>query len=274
MDVPGDTLLRAFGMLAKVLEGEGAGGGIVFLVGEGCGLYGCFVLHAEPPVEDGEVVVRGEIVGVDGLDALIFCSRLLILVLLIEGEAEFTVGIARLRKLRCNLLKICDGIVDVSLIALDESEVIERAGIVFCQLEGLLQVGKSVVVFFPLDQGDGDVGGSVGVVGAEFCDVLEGVHAGGVLLRIEEGDAVVIPTHPLWIFVWNGLGGWVQSRGKGAGSAGHFNDGFLIVGALGHLHDEIDEVLIEAPVEDGGGDADGATGARHGEGIAHELRAA
>ena len=43
------------------------------------------------------------------------------------------------------------------------------------------------------------VGEGVGVVGTKFGDVLEGVDAGGVLLGVEHGDAVVVPAHPFLV---------------------------------------------------------------------------
>ena len=74
-------------VLAEEFEGVGAGGGIVFLVGEGCGLAGGLVFHAETAVDDGEDVVRSEVVGVDGLEVLVLDAGLIVFALLVEGEA-------------------------------------------------------------------------------------------------------------------------------------------------------------------------------------------
>ena len=94
VDVPGDGLLGDLTVAAEVGEGVGAGGGIVLLVGEVGGLFGGFVFEAEAAIEDGEVVVGGEVVGVDGLDLLVLGAGVRVLVLLVEGEAELAVGVA------------------------------------------------------------------------------------------------------------------------------------------------------------------------------------
>ncbi len=55
--------------------------------------------HAQPAVDDGENVVRGEIVGVDALESFVLDASLVIFVLLVEGEAKLAMSIARTRNL-------------------------------------------------------------------------------------------------------------------------------------------------------------------------------
>ncbi len=97
--MPGNALLGDLMMLAKVFEGVGAGGGVVLLVGEVGGFDGCLVLHAEAAIDDGEVVVRGEVVGIDGLHVLVFGAGEVVFVLLVERESKLAMGVAGLREL-------------------------------------------------------------------------------------------------------------------------------------------------------------------------------
>ena len=69
--MPDDAFGGHFRVLAQEFEGVGRGGGVVFLVGELGGLDGGLFLFAEAAVEDGELVVRGEVVGIDGLQLLV-----------------------------------------------------------------------------------------------------------------------------------------------------------------------------------------------------------
>ena len=106
-------------MLVEVVEGEDVGAGIVFLVGEDGSLLGGFVFEAEAAVHDGEDVVGGEVVGIDGLDDLVFGSCLRVLVLLIEREAQLAVGVAGAWEGLCNEAEIGDGAVEIALVAIE-----------------------------------------------------------------------------------------------------------------------------------------------------------
>ena len=53
-----------------------------------------FRLHAEAAVDDGQDVVGGKVVGVDGLDGLVLGPGVVVLVLLVVAEAELAVGVA------------------------------------------------------------------------------------------------------------------------------------------------------------------------------------
>ena len=94
VDVPGDGFGGDLVVLAEELEGVGAGGGIVFLIGEGDGFTGGLFLHAEAAIDDGENVMRGEIIGVNGLEGLVLDAGFIVFALLVEREAEFAVCVA------------------------------------------------------------------------------------------------------------------------------------------------------------------------------------
>ena len=69
--MPDDRFGCDFRVLAEEDQRILRGGGVVFLVGEFGGLDGGFGLVAEAAVEDGELIMRGEVVGIDGLEALV-----------------------------------------------------------------------------------------------------------------------------------------------------------------------------------------------------------
>ena len=59
-------------------------------------------------VEDGEIVVRGQIVRIDSLQRLELFHGFVVAMLLVIGDAQFAARIARLRILRDHLLQIGD----------------------------------------------------------------------------------------------------------------------------------------------------------------------
>ena len=87
MHVPGNAFVGDFVVAAQIFERVGARGGVVLLVGEGSGFDGRLILHPGAPIEDGEIVVGGEIVGVDALDVLVLDAGKRIFMLLIVGKA-------------------------------------------------------------------------------------------------------------------------------------------------------------------------------------------
>jgi len=214
--VPGDGFAGDFGVAAEVLEGVDGGGWVVFLVGEAGGFPGGFVFDAESAVEDGEVVVGGEVVGVNALQALVDFAGLGVVVLLVVAEAEFAEGVAGARVGDEDGFQVVDGFLDLAAVALDQGAVVEGAGVVGEEGEGFGEVGAGFVVLFPEDFDDGHVGEGVGVVGTEGGDALEGVDTGRVLLAVEEADAVVVPAHPFGIFVGGGRDGCVEAEVEGA----------------------------------------------------------
>ena len=142
--VPGDAFAGDLVVLAEVIEGEGVGGGIVFLVGEDGGLLGGFFFDAEAAVEDGEDVVSGEVVGIDGLEDLVLGAGLVVFALLVEREAEFAVGVAGAREAwamtradRRWRRRDCP-------VAFDESAIVECAGVVGSELERLVEVRAGI----------------------------------------------------------------------------------------------------------------------------------
>jgi hypothetical protein len=85
------------------------------------------------------------------------------------------------------------------------------------------------------------------------------VDGGRILLGVEEGDAVVVPPHPLFVFGGIGRDGGVVADLEGLGFGRHIDDGhgvglgFLLAGLGDGV---VDEVLVEAAVADGGGEGD------------------
>ena len=141
--------LATSGCLRRNIEGVGAGGGIVFLVGELGGLDGGLLLFAEAPVEDGELVVRGEIVGIDGLELLVLSAGVGIVVRLVVGEAEFAEAVFGQRILGEHGLQVGDRFLDLAGVALDEGAIVEGAGIAGKKRESLREMGLGVVVALP-----------------------------------------------------------------------------------------------------------------------------
>ena len=132
-----------------------------------------------------------------------------------------------------------------------------------------------VVVAFPGDFDHRHVGVGIGIVGAQIGDVLEGVDCSLVLLRVEQGDAVVVPAHPFLVFVRTGRDGGVVADAQRAGLGCHLDDGHGVVLAGGLVHGVVGEMLVEAAVLDGRGDGELALVALgQAEAVARQLRAA
>ena len=127
--VPHDGFAGDFGMFAQEFQGVGAGGGVVFLVGEFGRLDGCLLFFAEPAIEDGELVVGGEVVGIDGLEFFVLFAGLRVVVRLVVAEAEFAQAVFRERIFGKHGLEVDDGFGDLAGVALDEGAIVERAGI-------------------------------------------------------------------------------------------------------------------------------------------------
>ena len=132
-----------------------------------------------------------------------------------------------------------------------------------------------VVVALPRDFDDCHVGVGVGVVGAQGGDLFERVDCGFVLEGVEQGDAVVVPAHPLWILARLRSDGGVAPMLRVRVGSGDIKHGLRVVLAGGLVHRVVDEVLIEAAVFHGRGNGDGAgDGLGQAEAVANQLRAA
>ena len=216
---------------------------------------GGFLLHAEATVEDGEVVVSGEVVGVDGLQGLEGDDGVVDAVGLVEGDAELAEGIAGLRVLGDDGLQVGDGGFGMALAALDDGEVVEGAGAVGLEGQGALERGAGFAIFFPLDEVEAEVGEAVGVVGTELSDVLEGLHGVIVLKLVEVADAEVVPAHPVGVVGGERRCDGVEAEVEGAGAGGELDD--RIRGVIG-AEDVVEVGLAEVAVLDRGLDVDGA----------------
>src|ERR1035441_3708494 len=88
--MPWNTLRSDLRMFAQKFQSVGTGGGIVLLIRKGARLARGLLLHAQPPVYDGENIMRRQVIWIYGLKRLILASRLVVLMLLIERSEEHT----------------------------------------------------------------------------------------------------------------------------------------------------------------------------------------
>ena len=147
--------------------------------------WSSLILEAQAAIQDGEDVVGGEVVGVDGLDDFVLGTCLGVFVLLVKRKPEFTVGVARTREHLGDEAKVGDGAFEIALVTLKESAIVECARVIWRELEGLLEMQTGVVIPLPLNFDDGLVGIGVDVIGTKLGDVRECVDGGGVLLRVQ-----------------------------------------------------------------------------------------
>jgi hypothetical protein len=80
-------------MLIEILEREDARRRIVLLVGEVASLLGGLVFQTQAAVEDGEVVMRGKVIGINARERFVLCACKFIPLLLIVVEAEFAISV-------------------------------------------------------------------------------------------------------------------------------------------------------------------------------------
>ncbi len=128
VSVPDYAFAGDFRVVGEELKGVSGGGGVVFLVGEFGGLDGGLFFLAETAVEDGQLVVGGEIVGVDDLQALVGVAGLRVVVLLVVAEAEFAEGVFGAGIFGEHGLKVGDGFGDLAGVAFDEGAVVAGSG--------------------------------------------------------------------------------------------------------------------------------------------------
>ena len=83
--------------------------------------------------------MRGEIVGIDGLERFELAARISGAVLLVIRDAELAARIARFGILRNDIFEIGDFLVAVALAALDQGQVVKCARIVGFESESLLK---------------------------------------------------------------------------------------------------------------------------------------
>src|SRR5271163_729612 len=81
MQMPGHAFGRYLGMFTQEVERVSGSAWIEFLCHELCLLLGCLVFHAGPAIEDRQVIMCREVVGVDPLelDKLLHCLIVLML---------------------------------------------------------------------------------------------------------------------------------------------------------------------------------------------------
>ena len=94
------------------------------------GLFRGLLLHALAAIQDGKVVVRGKIVGIDGLQCLELLHRLVAAMLLVVGDAKLAARIAGFGILRDDLLQVGDLSLGMARSPLHQRHVVERPSIV------------------------------------------------------------------------------------------------------------------------------------------------
>ncbi len=114
------------------------------------------VLHPFAPIQDRQIVMRGEIVGINGLQRLELRHGVIGTMLLIVGNSKLTASVAAIGILRNYFFKIGDLGVGVAGTALNESHVVQRPCIIRLQCERLLERLAGLIVFFPFDVGEPD----------------------------------------------------------------------------------------------------------------------
>src|ERR1017187_10387982 len=110
-------------MFAQKLQRVFARGGVVLLIRKCSRLARCILLHAQAPIDDGENVMRGEVVRIYRLNILVLRARLIVFVHLIKRESKFAMSIARTRVLRCHLAQIGNCCSRMSLNSLYKREI-------------------------------------------------------------------------------------------------------------------------------------------------------
>ena len=93
MLVPRHTLVRDLGMFAQVVQRIGRRCWVDSLGGIKRSFFGGLLLVAHSAVQDGEIIVRREIVRSDLLQRFILLQRVRILVLLIQSESKLTMRV-------------------------------------------------------------------------------------------------------------------------------------------------------------------------------------
>jgi hypothetical protein len=125
---------------------------------------------------------------------------------LIVAKAKLTVGVARLRVAGRNSLQIRDRQIYLSRVAFYEGTIVKSPRIVRSKFQCLLKIRASIIILLPLDLYDRNVGKGVRVVWPKLGDALKCIHRGRILLRVEQSNPVVIPSHPLSILSGSGSG--------------------------------------------------------------------
>ena len=87
--VPHNAFVGHLRMIAQELQCVDRRRRVVILVGEARRFKAGFFLLSHPPVEDGQVVVGGQIVWINPLQALVNLPSLGVIVLLVVADSEF-----------------------------------------------------------------------------------------------------------------------------------------------------------------------------------------
>src|SRR5579884_3406827 len=125
--------------------------------------------------------------------------------------------------------------------ALDEGEIIQRAAVVGAEAQRLFEAGAREAVLLPLDVSQADIDVTVGVIGPQLHNMLEGVDGFGILQLIEKAYGDVIPAHPVLVVVRLPRRDRILADVQGARARGDLYD------RVGGVRSEEDVVEIALP---------------------------
>ena len=186
-------------MLAQVVERIRGRAGVNAFDGVLRRLFRGLLLQAFAPVKNGQIVMRGQIVRIDGLQRLELCNGLLGAILLVVRDAEFAARIAAIGILRDNFFQVGFLGRSVARAALDQREIVKGTSIVRMQHQRHLQRRARIIVLLPVQIVEAYVDEAVLVAGIELDHMLEGIERVLMLQLVQQADAHVVPAHPVGI---------------------------------------------------------------------------
>ena len=132
----------------------------------------------------------------------------------------------------------------MSLNSLYKREIVKSARIVRRKLERLLKAAARDSVALPLEVGNRNVGIGIGIVRAQADNLFKRTRTLGVLLRVEQANAVIIPSHPLRIVRGIRWHFRIGPQRQCSRAGGHLYHRHLVV----FCQTKVDVVLIEAAI--------------------------
>src|SRR6202789_1165230 len=220
--MPWHTFSRNFRMLTQVIEGVCRRRGVdSFYRVEGSFLCR-LLLHTHASIQNRKVVVRSEVIRIDGLKRLELLHGFVAAVLLIVRDTELSASISRVRILRDHLLQVGDLSFGMPLPAFDKSEIVESPSVIRTERKRLLERSACLGILLPFNESDSNVDIAILVIRAQSNDVLKRIHRLVVLQLVEVPYADIIPAHPLRIVCRKRRGDLVLADIQCAASRGNF----------------------------------------------------
>src|ERR1700722_213514 len=153
MHVPRHALVRNLGMLAQIVQRIGRRSWIDALDRILRCLEFSLMLHSLAAIQDGEVVMGSQIVGIDRLQSFELSNRIVGSMFLIVRDSQFAPGISAFRKLGDYFFKGSNFRLRVTCAPLNKRHVVQRSRIVGMERESLLERRSCFVILFPVDVG-------------------------------------------------------------------------------------------------------------------------